>query len=150
MSNQSEQRGTGRRDLLTGGTVATALAAIAGLNLPIAFLRQPQHLVPDGADIVRRAQAMRPDDYSDFWASGYTAGARPPDAVPRGSPRAGGGDSPPRGPGPPHHARQQLAARRADGPQAQTKNKPADAIRGAFHYGVRRRKRLGSTSATRI
>ena len=70
MSNQSEQRGTGRRDLLTGGTVATALAAIAGLNLPIAFLRQPQHLVLDDADIVRRDQALRPDDYSDFWASG--------------------------------------------------------------------------------
>jgi len=70
MSNQSEQRGVGRRDLLTGGTVATALAAIAGVTLPIAFLRQPQHLVLDNADIVRRAQAMRPDDYSDFWASG--------------------------------------------------------------------------------
>ena len=70
MSNQSEQRGVGRRDLLTGGTVATALAAIAGVTLPIAFLRQPQHLVSDNVDIVRRAQAMRPDDYSDFWASG--------------------------------------------------------------------------------
>ena len=70
MSNQSEQRGIGRRDLLTGGTVATALAAIAGVTLPIAFLRQPQHLISDNADIVRRAQAMRPDDYSDFWASG--------------------------------------------------------------------------------
>ena len=70
MSNQSEQRGVGRRDLLTGGTVATALAAIAGVTLPIAFLRQSQHLVLDNADIVRRAQAMRPDDYSDFWASG--------------------------------------------------------------------------------
>ncbi len=70
MSNQSEQRGIGRRDLLNGGTVATALAAIAGVTLPIAFLRQPQHLISDNADIVRRARAMRPDDYSDFWASG--------------------------------------------------------------------------------
>ena len=70
MSNQSEQRAIGRRDLLTGGTVATALAAIAGVTLPIAFLRLPQHLVSDNADIERRAQAMRPDDYSDFWASG--------------------------------------------------------------------------------
>ena len=70
MSNQSEQRGMARRDLLTGGTVATAFAAIVGANLPVAFLRQPLHLISDDADIVRRAQAMRPDDYSDFWASG--------------------------------------------------------------------------------
>jgi len=70
MSNQSEQRGMGRRGLFTGSTVATALAAIAGVNLPIAFLRQPQHLVSDDADIVHRAQVTRRDDYSDFWASG--------------------------------------------------------------------------------
>jgi hypothetical protein len=69
MSNQSE-RGIGRRDLFTGGTVATALAAIAAVNLPIAFLRQPWHLVSDRADIVHHAQVAHPDDYSDFWASG--------------------------------------------------------------------------------
>ena len=70
MWNQSEQRGIRRRDLFTGGTVATALAAIAAVNLPIAFLRQPWHLVPQGADIVHHAQVPHPDDYSDFWASG--------------------------------------------------------------------------------
>ena len=70
MWNQSEQRGIRRRDLFTGGTVATALAAIAALNLPIAFLRQPWHLVSEGADIVHHAQVTHPDDYSDFWASG--------------------------------------------------------------------------------
>jgi hypothetical protein len=70
MWNQSEQRGIRRRDLFTGGTVATALAAIAAVNLPIAFLRQPWHLVSEGADIVHHAQVTHPDDYSDFWASG--------------------------------------------------------------------------------
>jgi hypothetical protein len=70
MPNQSEQRGIGRRDLFTGGTVATVLAAIAAVNLPIAFLRQPEHLVSDAADSVHHAQITHPDDYSDFWASG--------------------------------------------------------------------------------
>jgi hypothetical protein len=70
MWNQSEQRRIGRRDLLTGGTAATALAAIAAVNLPIVFLRQPQRLVSDAADIVRHVEAMHQDDYSDFWASG--------------------------------------------------------------------------------
>ena len=70
MWNQSEQRGIRRRDLFTGGTVATALAAIAAVNLPIAFLRQPWHLVSEGADVVHHAQVTHPDDYSDFWASG--------------------------------------------------------------------------------
>jgi hypothetical protein len=70
MWNQSEQRGIRRRDLFTGGTAATALAAIAAVNLPIAFLRQPWHLVSEGADIVHHAQVTHPDDYSDFWASG--------------------------------------------------------------------------------
>jgi hypothetical protein len=70
MWNQSEQRGIRRRDLFTGGTVATALAAIAAVNLPIAFLRQPWHLISEGADIVHHAQVTHPDDYSDFWASG--------------------------------------------------------------------------------
>jgi hypothetical protein len=70
MWNQSEQRAIRRRDLFTGGTVATALAAIAAVNLPIAFLRQPWHLISEGADIVHHAQVTHPDDYSDFWASG--------------------------------------------------------------------------------
>jgi len=52
--------------LFTGGTVATALAAIAAVNLPIALLRQPWHLVSEGADIVHHAQVPHPDDYSTF------------------------------------------------------------------------------------
>jgi len=70
MWNQSEQRGIGRRKLLTGGTLATALAAIAAVNLPTAFLTQPWRLVSDGADFERHGQETHPDDYSDFWASG--------------------------------------------------------------------------------
>ena len=69
MSNRSEQREMGRRGLF-GSTAATALAAIAGLSLPLAFLGQPRHSVSDDADVVRRTQVTRRDDYSDFWASG--------------------------------------------------------------------------------
>jgi hypothetical protein len=72
MWNRSEQHGMGRRDMFSFSavTVTTALAAIAAVNLPNAFLRRPWHFVSDGADTLHAAQATHPDDYSDFWASG--------------------------------------------------------------------------------
>ena len=70
MWNRSEQRGIGRRDLFAGGAVTTALAAIAALSLPLAYLRQPWRLGSDDADVVRHAREVHSDDYSDFWGSG--------------------------------------------------------------------------------